>query len=243
MNSSPFWFNPDRYDYWSIYEAIKKYYPIGIQPKRHQHNSLFDHYPGYIAMNQFINDNIIKQKNYRERLGKFKLHLREEVKKPVQDNGRDALVPSFSALVQLQSIKEQDRIFLKELHFSVSLIGPFFTIFGMDRTLLNLSGKFPMAVGSEQEPVYIFDATHAITVSPFEEYEQVFTMVEQKISTWFSGYRFIPYYINKMYFEGLRLQNTDLLPTPIYRLLFNDMLNINEPERGYDAYGSDSWRI
>ena len=37
-----------------------------------------------------------------------------------------------------------------------------------------------MAIGSEQEPVYNFDATHAITVSPFEEYEQVFTMVEQK---------------------------------------------------------------
>ena len=61
MTNHNFSFRTDRYDFWSIYEAIKKYYPIGIS------ESLEESFPGRKEKEKLIVENIHQPENYKSR--------------------------------------------------------------------------------------------------------------------------------------------------------------------------------
>lgn len=238
-----FSFNPEQYDFWSVYETMKKYYPLGIKDPGGI-DCLFDQYPGQEAMREIIGENLVEQKNYRERWTKFKNTLKGNLKKPVQSTSI-LFAPCFSGLVLLKHKKDTEAIHRKELHFAVSLLGPFYTIFGMDSTTILLEREDkPRELFEGEDARQYFEAVHAVTVSPYKEYEAPFLRLQQNITERFEGYKFVPYAINVMKLEGLHISyssygdNTD---GTIYKALFNHLLDTEVMVRGDSYYGCDEW--
>ena len=118
-----FSFNYEEYDFWPVYETIKKYYPLGLKASDDQLNQ---YYPGLIALRELIYENIVVQKTYRARWVKFNHLLKEQIRKPVHDT-HHAAAPCYSGLVLLKRQKEPD-LLEQELHFAISLLGPYYTL-------------------------------------------------------------------------------------------------------------------
>jgi hypothetical protein len=51
-----FSFNTDKHDFWPIYDAIKQFYPIGIQ--KNDDDGMYVSYPGIKLLETIIIDNI-----------------------------------------------------------------------------------------------------------------------------------------------------------------------------------------
>ncbi len=229
-----FTFNPDRYNFWPIYEAIRKYYPIGIT--RLDESSLFFRFPGIKALEAIVVKNIHDQDTYQKVWGSFQKSLQEEIGKEIIGTTYGQ-APSFSALVQADLFRQGSFTFRKELHFTVSLVGPFYTVYGRQAV------RF-----TEQDGKKSYESTVVLTVSPYEEYEGLFQLIRQRIESRFKEYRFVPFAINQQYLEGLRVRYLDQEANTIYNALFNHLLfNETNPQktqvRGDNHYGFEDWVI
>jgi hypothetical protein len=243
FNARPFWFKPGHYDFWPLYQALARYYPMGIRAQEYgQEDPLLETYPGYQEMGTLIQENIVNRKQYRERWGSFLKQLKADFQLPVREPDTDLLVPSFSGLLQLKKTQQQDSLYLKELHFSVSLLGPFYTLFGMDKSVLPLPNPYAFPQAGGQTPQTPYEAIHALTVSPFEEYSELFGQLQDKIRERFSGYKFVPYHIHCMYLEGLRLGGPGTEESSLYQLFFNNLLDRRIPSRGDGHWGYADWQ-
>ncbi|WP_258097601.1 hypothetical protein [Marinoscillum pacificum] len=232
MTNHNFSFRTDRYDFWPIYDAIKKYYPIGIS------ESLEESFKGRKEKEKIIVENIHQPENYKsrwkDRISKWQQELELTVKSSTYGQ-----LPSFSADVILEEEAYKDRIFTKKIHMAVSLLGPFYTLFGVDQT--DLFTESSILEGRKGH----FLNTHRMMVSPELEFKETFVKLRDLVEDEFDGYRFVPYGMFSSTIEGLHLNflHSGELPR-VYYALFDNMIDFNcRVEGDQFKYGSDQWYI
>lgn len=235
-----FTYDTHRYNFEPIYETIRRYYPIE-NPEINAEN--IERFSGFIESGELINENFFNQKNYRERWGKFKKFLKQELKKPVRET-MSLFYPCYSGSVTLNEIKEEGYSIHKELHFYISLLGPYYSVSGIDRSEIVLDEERPATIGSKEEKVKVsYSAVNAITVSPYLEYEASFKLLQSKIEEYFPEYRFIPFKIGKKRIPGISLIHQDSkehLRDSVFSALFRPDIDFAH-ERGDGYYGYDYW--
>lgn len=220
-------FRADRFNLWPIYDAIKTFYPIGLQ--RFEGSVYFD-YPGIKKLEEIVVENIHHESNYQEKWVRVTEEWQNDLNVKIIGTTMGQS-PSFSSYLELKNVVYENRIITEELHFTVSLVGPFYTVFGIDRTTLKEEDNF-------------YQQTHRTIISPHAAYSQLFGKLIEKIEEAFKGYRFVPYSIHRMFINGLSVRYRDEERNRIYHALFNDWFDFNAPTVGdeYD-YGKDHWLI
>jgi hypothetical protein len=91
--------------------------------------------------------------------------------------------------------KLEDFAHTKTLNFYISILGPFFTIHG-----INTSTVFSKLDYTHGPQTGHFIAKNLLTISPIFGYEDLFKALEDEIREFFPGYRFVPYRIGMSYF-------------------------------------------
>ena len=207
-------FDSAKYDFNEIIESILHSYPIGISKEDEGYFSS----PGIQELDKILVDNISNESNYKSRWTDFTKEIEEEVQKPLIGTTYGQ-TPSFSALRQLE-IASLDNLFrTKELHFYLSLIGPFYTILGQDNNTVIVDGKQ-------------FCSTNYLTVSPVNEYVEVFKLLAAKIESRFTGYRFVPFGICRQIIEGLYVRYSQRKTQTVFNALFKDNAILTSPIMG-----------
>ncbi len=200
----------------SIIDVIKKHYPLGLKPS----DPGYIEYTGYKELEDIIVENIHDNKKYKKIFVSFTKAVAKSLKKEVIGTTY-GIGPSFSAEIILETYDDDAFSRVKKLSFAISLIGPFFTIYGVDETFIKMPER-PGAAG--------YHAINIITVSPFQEFEPDFNYLRGKIEKEFDKYKFVPFFILSYHIEGLHLfdgEDDDEYGN-VFRALFNHLLN------GYD---------
>ncbi|GAB3021821.1 hypothetical protein [Spirosoma pulveris] len=221
-------FNTGKFDFWPIYDAIKRFYPIGI-PWQGEEGHMFLSYPGLKELETILVDNLHNETHFTERWSNFAAGIQRETGKEVIGTTH-AMAPSFSSFVLLEKTSVDNLTRTKELHFFVSLIGPFYTVIGQDASRVLLDGK------------YHYGGTNYLVVSPENEFADVFRLLCNKIEARFNSYRFVPFEICRQTINGLSVRYSDEKLDAIFPALFNNSLNLNTRSRlGNDFYKSADW--
>ena len=245
MEKESFTFDENGLDFWLVYNVIKDYYPIGI-PFNPENEAFYRSYPGSKERVRLILDNIHNNEQFEERWGKFQNQLGRELGVAVEGT-TNAMAPSFSAALKLEEKSIENMTSGKELHFAVSLLGPFFTIYGLDYAGVTLRTDVSWAPHIEDDQVY-YHSTCAITTSPYLEYEDPFTRLEQRLRERYPGYRMVPFEISTQKIRGLQVDyganhSNDTSHT-VFNGLFHDNHELNwQLNRGDESYGADDWVI
>ncbi|WP_210488016.1 hypothetical protein [Rufibacter aurantiacus] len=235
-----FWFNDETYDFKPLYEAIKKYYPLGAI---HDAEDYQDDSSESLLRYDTIHKGVYTRSHYSAKWREVKKYLQKEVSKKIKTN-HFLPDPCFQGSLLLDQKGVDGLKWTKELHFSICLLGPFYTIFGLDSTEISLERE--KMFSEDQEPKWQrFSRAHAVTVSPVFEYKEAFLLLQEKISNWFEGYKFVPYNINMMEIDGLATevyQKNKSLTGTVYSALFSSYIELDAPIRGDDRYGYQEWR-
>jgi hypothetical protein len=152
----------------------------------------------------------------------------------------DLSVGGFFGEVIIEEDKKPDFIRQKSLRFYVSILGPFFSIHGVDSSiaLLEIESRVPEFNKGN------FAATNAITISPVFEYQEVFTKLEDELRSFFPGYLFVPYTIGMSTIKNIsvadELRDPRSLDT-VYEALFGTGAVHDCLTRGDQYYGMNDW--
>ena len=220
-----------------IHDTIKAYYPISEE--RRYTNKNIKSAPGFKKISALINDNFINQKNYKKRWSKLNQSLERTLKKPILAYP-DLSGPCYSGEVMLEEVKTADFVWTKELRFYISLLGPFFSIQGIDRTNIIL----PIDMRRGDSYPGNFAATNAVTVSPVFEYKAMFNLLEEELRAFFLGYLFVPYAIGMATIKNISIEDDLRDPRMIdavYEGLFGRIAVHDGLSRGDDHYGFSNW--
>lgn len=203
-----FSFNHHQYNLWPIYEVIQKYYPIGV-PKNEA--KLYFDFPGIKAIEKLLVEQIHQQENFEKTWLSFCGQIEEETGFPLVGTTMGQ-APSFSAYLVIEEEQYPNLIYTKELHFAISLLGPFYQIYGVDYIQIiepNLSAP---------------RIANVITPSPLGAYEKVFIHLEKMIQKKYPTYRLIPFFIGQQYVPKLQVVYSDDELCSVNQALFNDFL-------------------
>ncbi len=225
-----FSFRSALYDFWSIYETIKKYYPIGVY--RGEGKGIYFEYDGIKELEKIVEENTHNQLNFHDRWVNFTKQIGDTIGKEIEGTTYGQ-APSFSSFVIIQKNKIENCIHRKELHFAVSLIGNFYQIYGLDTTII-LDPKEGKA----------FSAVNVVTTSPFAEFATAFELVEQKIKEKYPNHKIIPFGFGQTIIKGLQVRYLDDEDCSINKALFNHFLSeeyISTSRRGDEYYGKEQW--
>jgi len=218
-------FNYDKFDFWKVYESIKRFYPIGIKKDE---SRIYYSYPGLKELEAIIVHNIHNCKHFEERWERFTKDIEAEIGKEVIGTTYGQ-APSFSSYVLLEQSSWEDMIRRKELCFFVSLVGPFYTVIGTDTNTVK--------IGEKQ-----YSNTSYLVVSPENEFAETFRLLCTRIETRFGGYRFIPFDLCKQTIQGLDVHYTDENLNAVFHALFNDHVDLDKCKTiGNDYYKSEDW--
>jgi len=219
-----FYFNSDKFDFWVIYDAIKQFYPIGI-PK--DESRIFYSYPGLKKLESIIVENIHDENKFNNGWQSFTLEIEKAINKKVIGTTYGQ-APSFSSYIQLDSLSADNLTRTKNLHFFVSLVGPFYTIIGEDSNTVKVNDQH-------------FKSTNYLVVSPENEYAEAFNLLCSIIENRFKDFRFIPFHICKQEIEGLDVRYTDDNLSAIFNALFNNQIDLNSTIIGNKFFKSEDW--
>lgn len=230
--------NQYRYqDFTLIANTIKEYFPVS-KPKRLTAKTVASS-PGFKKMGKIVNEEFLNQKAYREKWGKLTSNLKKAFKRRVHGHP-DLSGGRFLGEVIIEKEKKPDFIRQKSLRFYVSIIGPFFSIHGVDSStaLLEIESRVPEFNKGN------FAATNAITISPVFEYKEVFTKLEDELRAFFPGYLFVPYTVGMSTIKNIsvadELRDPRILNT-VYEALFGLGAVHNCLTRGDRYYGMNDW--
>jgi hypothetical protein len=219
-------FKFDKYDFFKIYESLKRYYPIGIS---NEAGEMYFSYSGFKELGNIIVENIHDEKNFYDRWKIFHQEIENEIGKEVKGTTYGQM-PSFSSFILLETNTVENLTRTKELHFFVSLIGPFYTIIGRDYNIVNM-GKLGYS-----------KSTNHLVVSPEIEYAESFHYLCSKIESRFNGFRFIPFYIYEQTIEGLNTRFFNGNNSSIFCALFHDLIDLKTPRIiGNHSFKSEDW--
>lgn len=217
-------FNADKFDFWIIHERIKRFYPVGLSKNFNLH---FDS-PDCQELIKLAVENIHDEQNYNSRWTIFI----EDLEKATGKKGRSTTYGQdtcFSASLILEETKMADLVRTKEISFYVSLIGPFFSIIGIDRSEINF------------EKNKSFWITNSLTTSPEKDYADIFKLIEQKIEQRFEKYRLVPFRLLTEEIPGLYTKLYDTKTMTVFNALFNGQVDLSSNITGDIYYGSDHW--
>ena len=220
------YFNPDKFDFWKIYDAIKRFYPIGVT---RDDSKMYFSYPGLKELEDIVVDNIHDQDHFIERWGNFTKDIEKEIGKEIIGTTYGQ-APSFSSYVLLDKTSADDLTRTKELHFFVSLVGPFYTIVGQDDNAVKI------------DDYRSYRSTSYLVISPEKEFADPFTLLCEKIEKRFEGFRFVPFAICKQTIEGLYVHYSDESLNSVFHVLFNNHVDITLSRKvGNDYFKSEDW--
>lgn len=231
----------NKHDFSAIEETLIKYFPI-TNPHDFNEENIKD-FKGYQDIGEILNINFGTNKIYREKWGKFKKHLKEGLKSPVQES-TVAFYPCYSGIVTLKKEKNNNLIYSKELHFFISLLGPYYSIFGVDKCEIMLEELMPTMNGSEEILTRPYSANLAITVSPYLEFQESFLDLQQKILDYFPTLKFVPYSINLRKEEGISLvfpSREEKINNTVFSALFRPDNFFSSETRGDTYFGFNEW--
>lgn len=100
--------------------------------------------------------------------------------------------PGVGAIMTLQRLKQSELTASKKLHIYHSLLGPFYTLFGVDEAYYYNGRFYPMRF----DPI--------ITATPVEEYDVPFVEVLIHLQQAFPESFFLPFIIGRRPYPGLR---------------------------------------
>ncbi len=146
----------------------------------------------------------------------------------------------FFGEVIIEEDKKTDFIRQKSLRFYVSIIGPFFSIHGVDSSIALLEIESRVKDFNKGN----FAATHAITISPVFEYYEAFKKLEDQLRSFFPGYLFVPHAVGMSTIRNIsvadELRDTQSLDT-IYEGIFGMSPVHTCLTRGDRYYGMSDW--
>ncbi|GAA4325294.1 hypothetical protein [Flaviaesturariibacter amylovorans] len=217
-----FAFDEEKFDLWPLYGVIKEHYPLGTfldgpAPATAPESAKLE-----AAMAPLYN-----RRQYSKLLAEIMKNVRAAIKRRVYGTTY-GYSPSISICAVLATQRTGNLTRTKELHMSVSLIGPYYTIVGFDHSVIT----WP------EEKVAV---TNCMVVSPFAEYEDGFRALMRAAESTYPGFRFVPYYIYCMEIAGLRVRMSDGEHNKVYHALFHLYPDITAAPVGDKAFGLESW--
>ncbi len=208
-----------------VAKTIRELYPIGINaysPEYHE-------YPGIKKIKALMAENIGNNKNYNKIWSSLLKKLRKESGKEINSTTY-GVGPGFSGDLVLEKYEDQSLIRVKRIAFAVSLIGPFYSICGVDETFIKDEGKS-------------YHAINVVTTSPYKEFEGAFNGIKYGIENQFKDYRLVPFLACVQSLKDLDVLNSHRQEGTVYGALFNhlfDYYNYSFPIlRGDSVYGYD----
>jgi hypothetical protein len=226
-------FNTNTHNFWPIYNTITKFYPIGL--RKDEQSILFD-YPGTKDLGKIVVDTIHKENEFYKLWLAFQDKLASILNKTYRGTTMGQS-PSLSFDIFLEKTEGKNFVINKKLCLNLSLLGKFYTIYGIDDSAVL---EYQDNQISKQ-----YYATNAITVSPYKEFEQPFKKAQDLIEATFPDYKFIPFIINDMIINGLRISYSDKEICSVYDALFNnkfDYVAESTSRRGDSYYRYDDYR-
>jgi hypothetical protein len=220
-------FNSDKFDFWKIYDAIKRFYPIGV---KRDDSKLYFSYPGLKELEDIVVDNIHDDSHVTERWENFTKDIENEIGKEIIGTTYGQ-APSFSSYVLLDTVSLDNLTRTKELHFFVSLVGPFYTIIGQDVNMVKIEKRH-------------YQSVSYLVVSPEIEFADTFRLLCDRIENHFKGFRFIPFDFCKQTIEGLSVRYTNENLNSVFHALFNNHVDLTISRKiGKDYFKSEDWII
>ncbi len=218
-------FNYDKFDFWKIYDSIKRFYPLGIKKDE---TRMYYSYPGIKELNDILLNNTHNLTHYSERWENFTEKIKAEINTDIIETTY-GLVPSFSSCALLETSISNNLTRIKGLHFFVSLIGPYYTVIGEDWNIVEIDSRE-------------YKSTNYLVVSPEKEFAEIFTLLCGRIETRFTGFRFVPFDICRQMIEGLQVQYSDRIENSVFHALFNESIDpALERIIGNDYFKFEDW--
>lgn len=219
------YFNHDKFDFWEVYERIKRFYPIGVKKDE---SRLYYSYPALKELEAIVADNIHNDKHLEERWESFTKEIKTIIGKEIIGT-TDGQAPSFSSFVLLEQTALDNLTRTKELHFFVSLVGPFYTIIGADINTVKIDKRH-------------YRTTSFLVVSPENEFAETFRLLCDRIENRFNGYRFVPFELCKQTIDGLDVRYTDENLNSVFHALFNNHIELDTWRTiGESYFRSECW--
>ena len=190
-----FRFNTDKFDFWPIYEAIKKYYPIGVEIDPEFYRS----YSGHAELINILSEKVHNDENYTSIWTNFENKLALNTGKTVIGTSYGQNFCYSATLVVTEEV-HNNFTYRNLIHFFVSFLGPFYCVIGESQNELKINQD-------EQLPRSGYLSTNYLVASPYGDFVSLFKTVEQFIEAAFEGYKFIPYWINEQVITGLYLHH------------------------------------
>jgi len=186
-------------------------------------------YPGLKELEDIVVDNIHDDNNCTERWENFTKDIEKEIGKEIIGTTYGQ-APSFSSYVLLDTVSIDNLTRTKELHFFVSLVGPFYTVVGQDNNTVRL------------EEYKNYRSTSYLVVSPENEFANVFKILCDKIENRFYGFRFVPFEICRQTIDGLDVRYSDENLNTVFHALFNNQIDLTIWRKiGNDYFKSEDW--
>lgn len=207
----------EKFDFWSVYKSIIEYYPIGID---NVYPGPFFEYDGIKKLEDIVVKKVHDDKNFQNEWSNYWDTVSEEIGLPIIGTTYGQ-APSFSSFILLKEEKGQHCDYFEELHFCVSFVGPFYTIISQSRTEIHGQDKFTR-----------FKAVNKVTSSPTPETKRYFELLAKKIESKYPDYKFVPYHINELFIEGLRVRYRDEKHNRVYNALFNNLVDFDKYNDG-----------
>lgn len=193
--------------YAEIGEAIKQYYPIGVMPDSPEYNE----HPGIKKIMTIMEENATQNKKFNKPWGDFLKKLRKGSKRKIHNCSYVHDV-SFSGELILERYQDDALLRIKMIRFSVSLIAPYFTIYGVDETVIKEKAD---------ELAYGYRAINVITESPYMEFGTDFNYLQKEIEAQFVDYSFVPIRTSLLYVKGLHTPYFGPDECKLHNALFN----------------------
>jgi hypothetical protein len=239
MYLHPFRNNYPDHDFALIANTVKEYFPTGKEKRLTSETVAASQ--GFKKIGDIAGREFMNQKAYQDKWGKLISHLKKIFKKTVSGYP-DLSGGGFFGEVIIEEVESPDFIRQKTLQFHVSIIGPFFSIQGVDSSMALLEIE---SWTSNAEKGH-FDAKHAVTISPVFEYQEVFSRLESELRTFFPEYRFVPFEIGMSTMGKISIADDTQDYDPrmmdtIYEALFGRNAVHNCLTRGDMRYGLNDW--
>ena len=214
-----------------IANTIKQYYPRGLS----NFDPEYGKYPGIIKAHEIICENIgppeQKPGPYTKKWHSLIKSLRENSEKQIKGTTY-GFVPGFSADLILENYEYESFTYTKRIAFAVSMLGPFFSICGIDETFVK---------EKDREFGGAYNAINVVTASPYKEFEGDFDGIKLLIEKYFPNYKFVPFDVCMMHIKDVQTPHSMGQDCTIYNALFNHLFNFytHFRSRGDGYYGSE----
>ncbi len=220
-----FSFNPEKFDFWEIYECIAKYYPIGIPIDESRFSQSFRGHKDFVSV---LEVNLHDNKKFKAVWKSFDNEIKKLTKKKVigSNFGQE---PCFSSYLELEKNRHKDFTRFKELYYYVSLLGNFYTVIGVDRNEVRKINKR-------------FYTTNYLIVSPEHEFTEAYKLLCDQIESRFKGFRFVPFYVCTQTIIGLEVLADSEKKDNVFSAIFGSShYKLKNRILGNEFYKADDW--